>query len=207
MHQIVDINEIIENIVSLIEQDQTLNRELARAKEIFFEKAGKINITTHSYQDRVNCFLNWFLFDWESNEQTSIYKIIISRFGTDKLSPIHYQLFPHSHSIFCLLKVKSTSYKVLDLFHKRKYLIQKEYFFQGMEKYSCFESRLYYINKNYIFSNYVILHPIETSSYIQKKVKDCKGSSEKFKSLFFKLHKAAHKYETYKHFPIKNIYT
>ena len=204
----LSIEELIENIIFLIHKDERISRELAQAKEFFFEKTGKIHISAASYQNRINCFLNWFLFDWNTaHKQSCIYKNIISKFGASDLDERHYQLHPNVNSIFILKKEKKEEIKVIDLFSKKKYLVPRSNFFQGVEKYCCFESRLHCINKVYYFSNYLILHPREVSSYVQKKVNECENKKTNFRELLFKLHHTAHKWESYKHFPLKKVYS
>ncbi len=204
----LSIDELIENIVFLIQKDVRISRELAQAKEFFFEKTGKIHISAAGYQSRINCFLNWFLFNWNTaHKQACIYKLIVSKFGASDLNEKHYQLYPNVNSIFVLQKEKKEEIKVLDLFYKKKYLVLKSNFFQGIEKHCCFESRLHCINKVYYFGNYLILHPREVSSYVQKKVRECENKVTRLNELIFKLHHMAQKWESYKHFPLKKIYS
>lgn len=206
MNKNLNIEEIFEDIVSLINKDTILSRELFQAKNLFFKNVGKIHTSNPNYQNRINCFLNWFLFDWNIEKKPCVYKIIISRLDSNLFSQYHYQLSSHYHSIFYTYKTKKDIFFIKDLFSKKKYKVQNCYFFQGVEKEHCFESRLYLINNEPIFSNYLILHTVEANSYIKKAIKSCNGEIKKLKDLIIKLHKLAHQYATYKHFSIKKIY-
>jgi hypothetical protein len=200
------INKELEKIIGLLEQDSDISNNLLQAKEFFFEACGKMRAIDVNYQDRINCFLNWFLFDWKLKDGSTVFKTIVSRFGEQQLDPYHYQFDKNTHSIFRFLKEKKSGYLIYDLFDKKKKLIEKEDSFFGISRKACFETRIFSINQKFFFSNYFIIHPLEANSYIEKSVKNLKKNQALLSELIFKLHKHYYKCYTYKHFTVQKIY-
>ena len=203
----INIEVALESIIKFVQRDPELSTSLLEAKEYFTKVCGKIQSVDVNYQNRINCFLNWFLFDWRLKNNYSVFKIIVSKFGEKGLHSSCYQFSDNIHSLFIFLKERRSGYLIYDLFSKTKYLIKKDSFFQTVEKKSCFETRIFTINQLNCFSNYLILHPIGAMSYIQRAVKNCKNQSSNLSELLLQLHRSYYKWYTYKHFSLKQIYS
>lgn len=202
----MNIREELELITSLLVQDSEFSKSLLEAKEYFFQMCGKTYSSDENYKLRMDCFLNWFLFDWKFKDGNPIFKTIVAKYGNQNLQPFHYQFHHNVHSIFCFLKEKKTGYFILDLYTKKKYNIEKDFSFQEMTKNACFETRIFTISEKHFFSNYIITHPLPANRYIQKSIKNCKNPAT-LKEVIFQLHKKYFKWHTYKHFSINQIYS
>ena len=201
----MNIGEELELITSLISQDSEFSKNLIKAKDYFFQICGRTYPGDENYKTRMDCFLNWFLFDWKFKNDNPIFKNIIVKFGVEYLQPFHYQFHQNIHSIFRFLKEQKRGYLIIDLFTKKKYILEKDFYFQEMEKNSCFETRVFIISEKFFLSNYIIIHPLKANRYIQKIVKDCKNQIA-LKEVILQLHKKYFKWHTYKHFNVNQIY-
>ena len=198
----MNIEQELEAITRFCQEDSEIANSLLNAKEFFFESCGKIIASDINYQTRMNCFLNWFLFDWKLNNNQNIFKTIVSRYGKNELKTYQNQFFNNIHSIFILLKKKKTENIIYDLYTKKKYKIEKEFFLQEFFKKTCFETRVFIINEKYYLSNYILIHPERAMIYIKNSIKNKKD----LKKFIFYLHKCYYKWHTYRHFQVSQIY-
>ena len=198
-------DQIIENLASYIAQKEPYRRYILDARKYFSELVAKITDSSPDYTNRINCFLNWFLFDWPSPKNSaSPYKLILLELKKDIYSLEHFQLIPHLHSLFEYIKSSNNEIVIRDLFTKKKYFVKMSPLY--IEKGTYFETRIFLINKEQMLSNYFIYHPKEANRLIYQKIREHRKKNKIIKPLILQLHKCFVRRSFFKHYPIEQVY-
>jgi len=186
--------------------------ELISAKNEYFEKTGMVTEEDIEYENRMNIFLDWYLFD----RPLASFKVApVSHYYSqmaDKLTieeaDIYKGFCNTIHSIFYCLKIKKDEVVVEDLFQEKKYNVSHFEYKQAFMKGDIFEARLIPFKKEYIFYNGFCFHPVEMEKFIVSEIKKVKhqDKSEQTK-LIQQLAAMKLKHSRYQHINIKHIYT
>ena len=203
---IIDINNIIEEVFIILDKNTRFAKYILAAKKLFIQQTGLLNEVREEYNSRINCFLNWFLFDWHVPDypQSCIYKIIISHFSSNfQDNQSFFQLTPHIHSIFELTKLKENLSIIKDIATKKKYVLESSL---GMPIGTIFESRVFTIHQLNYMSNYIIPHPHTLKKKIAKILQHYKKNNKSTHELIIFLHNFYTKTLYYKNISKDAIY-
>ena len=189
-------------------------REVYEAKQEFFEKAGIVYDDDQEFDQRMNIFMDWYIFER-------------SLPGVD-LPPIKYYLRLHRkslseqdraayedlcktiHSIFRLKRFSwnRKSLVIQDLFSKKIYKVKDPMFIQGFSKGDLFESRLIPFQGGYEFSKGFCFHPREMESFILSEIKKVRYQDQKrHTKLILQFSSMKLKHIRFQHIDVKHIYT
>jgi hypothetical protein len=188
--------------------------EVYNAKQEFFEKAGIVYEDDADYEQRMQMFMDWYIYDRDLP-------------ATD-LPPIKYFYHQHSaelhgeeemtykdlcktiHSIF-RMKRQTWNRKgvvVQDLFSGEKYTVNAPRINQGFSRGDIFEARLLPHKGQYEFSSGFCFHPIEMSSFITNEIKKVRHQDQSKKTkLMLQLSAMKLKHIRFNHIDVQHIYT
>jgi len=189
-------------------------REVYQAKEEFFEKAGKVYDDDLEFEQRMSCFMDWYLFDRDlpgvdlppikyyyrkqkdnfSQEEAQIYK--------DFCSTIH--------SLFRLKGFRwfRSGLTVQDLFSGKSYRIAKTDIDRGFSGGDIFEARVIPFKGTFEFSKGFCFHPVEMESFILKEIKKVRHQDRgKHTKLILQLAAMKLEHTRFQHIDVKEIYT
>ena len=202
--------EFFNRISTFCETNSVIAKEIFEAKEEFFSMTGKVRDDEVEFNNRMNAFLLWFIFDRKPYESLyspiSKYQIHLEKKGWLKeLEVVNNQLI-HVHSLFKFLKIKNGNTTIKDLISGVKYTLEDENTLIGMGKEIYFETRLFLFNDKRCFSNYFIQHPPIVNKGIRKQLKPVKQEKKLVKPFLMKLQTFNNKYLKYRSIDIKSIY-
>lgn len=95
---------------------------LIDAKDYYFSKTGKIDEDSEDYESRMNCFNDWFLFQYRipNNDLTIIEKFLDKK----KETSLKFENFNHAIFEFAGKNLKK-QYVIKDLLHGKKIVLSK----------------------------------------------------------------------------------
>lgn len=205
---ILPFNQLFEKIVGFCERD--LSQEILIAKEEYFKKTGKLKDNDPEFDNRMNAFLLWYIFDRRPsdlpNSPISLYCDWLKDEGKDEEIRTITNQKKHIHSLFVHEKTKSGAYIIKDLLTERRYSIPENNALLGFPKGAIFETRLFELDAHYCFANYFIQHPLEVNQAIRKQIKRIKEDILPLKPFFIKLHSYYVKWKNYRSIHIDSIY-
>ena len=214
----VFVKKAFEQVQDFVDNDTHLKKEIVRAKESYIELTGKIPNSEDDFNHRMNFFLVWFLFDWQSSVTLgqSPFELFLKKLLKNNQHELHTQLqkFRKSvHSIFKLERIDKGISTILDIFTKKKYHIADDNFLFSLETGSYFDTRLIYYDQQYVFNCYYNQHPKDVKAIINQQVKLIKKSKvsadqieKKKNALILKINYFKNKLLIYKHVNSKDIY-
>jgi hypothetical protein len=186
--------------------------EVRRAKEEFFNRAGKVAEGSEQFELQMKAFIDWYLFD-RPLDQVDLcpVKMYVLEYGKT-LPPEEVAIFQDVtqsiHSIFEFLKVREEDVFLKDLFSGEKYVVEDSSINRGFTKGDVFEARLIRFKDRYVFGGSFIFHPVECKSYIKKQIKKIRYLDEKQRlKLMHRLAAMRLKTDQYSHIDVKYIYT
>ena len=186
--------------------------ELIRAKDYYNKIPGKVHDDEPSFENRMNLFINWYIFDWIITEERITFVELFYRenettFNDEELriySDLRYTL----HSLFILEKrIKKEDVFLSDIFNNSQYDIFDSNENLGIEEDDLFEARIIPYNNQLLFAPGFCIHPLEIITEIKKFIKknNCWTKEDRF--LFIqKLSAMKLKMDRYKHLSIDEIY-
>lgn len=203
-------NRLFEDLVGFCEKDGDLSEEILLAKEEYFQKTGKLKDKDREFDNRMNAFLLWYLFDRRPvdlpDSAVSLYcKWLEDNGRPDEASMVRVQK-NHIHSLFVHEKTKNEEYVVRDLLTDRKYQVPENQTLLAFPKGAVFETRIFKFDDTYCFANYFIQHPLEVNASIRKQIKVIKADIHPRKPFFIKLHSYYVKWKNYRSIHIDSIY-
>jgi hypothetical protein len=186
--------------------------EIEKAKYEFFAVSGTVHEDSPSFLERINLFLDWYVFD--------------RKLDNDDLTPLEFYWEKHLSSIsdedkklfegmknfvsgvFFVLSVNSERVKVKDFFTGEVYVVQDNYVVNLVNKGDIFQGRLIPLQDKNIFSRGFCFHPPETVGYIKAEVKKIKNMGHPYHTAFMaRLALMRLKTEEYSHVPVDHIYS
>lgn len=186
--------------------------EVKRAKEEYFERAGRVAEGSEKFEIQMNSFLDWYLFDRPLNKSDIEPVKLFTLEHLEALEQVEKEVFldltKTIHSLFELLKSKDSDIYVKDLFDGEKYVITEQDINKGFSKGDIFEARLIPYKGELVFGSAFIFHPKECRSFITKQIKKIKYLDQKQRlRLLHQLAGMKLKIEQYTHIDVKHIYT
>ena len=180
---------------------------LGTAREIFFVKAGKTNEDDPDFIQRMNTFLEWFIFDYRpaGPGTHSLYDRFLNekRKETSSSEMIHWiALSRQVHSVFLVKsRIKGVT-TVRDLAGRRNYVVTGD---DHMEAGDILESRVICVGKGCFFTYSHVLHPKQALRPIRAELKKYKNRPLD-ENLFFKLQGMQLKWRRFRQISIEDIY-
>lgn len=188
------------------------NAEIEKAKYEFFAVSGSVHEDNVNYLERINLFLDWYVFD--------------RKLDNDDLTPLAFFCEKHKasfteeekiffegmnnfvNSIFFVKSVNKERVKVKDLFTGDVYKVCDNYVMNLVNKGDVFQGRLIPLKDKNIFSRGFCFHPQETIGYIKAEIKKIKNMGQVYHNAFMaRLALMKLKTEEYSHVPVGHIYS
>lgn len=187
-------------------------REVYQAKKDYFESLGVISEDDSDYENQMDVFMGWYLFDRPLEKHDLPPAFLYYRKNSPTFSPEEEALFKAltetKHSIFELLKQKDSSLVVRDLSNKEKYDVKDLEFKAGFSKGDIFEARLVPEGKAYVFANGFCFHPKEAFKFIESQMKKIREDDTAQRTkLLLKLGHMKNKQRRFPHIDSQHIYT
>ncbi len=187
--------------------------EVFRAKEEFLERAGVVHEDDLEYEQRMNLFMDWYLFDRDLP-------------GVD-LPPIRYYIRQHQsefsaedrqifedlsnsiHSLFLLSRFTlfGRNLIVQDLFSRKKYTVADPKLKFAFSKGDIFEGRIFPHEGKWHFATGFCFHPVEMRSFITGEIKKIRFQEKsRHLKLILQLAQMKLKHQRFSHIDVKHIY-
>ncbi len=202
--------EVFENAITYCEQHPTVSKELIRAKEEFFARTGKLKEDSREFENRINAYLLWFLFDRRFRDSFRsplfYYKNHLEKREKRREIELLNEMVYHIHSLFEFIHIKNGQSLIKDVVTRKKYAITDENSLFGFARGLCFETRLFSFRGDLCLANYSIRHPMAVKTEIGKQLKTIKGDRKALKDFLLELHSFHTKWISYRNIDIKNIY-
>lgn len=187
-------------------------REVYEAKKDFFANLGVINEEDSDFENQMDIFMGWFLFDRPlQNYDLAPVQLYYRRNQTSlteaELSAFH-ALTETQHSIFELLKISDKGLVLRDLSNKNKLEVIESPYKVGFSRGDIFESRLIPHKGKYCFASGFCFHPKDAVKFIEEQMKKIRKEdhSQRTKTLL-KLNQMKYKHQRFPHIDAAHIYT
>ncbi len=180
---------------------------LNTAREIFYAKAGKTNEDDPDFIQRMNTFLEWFIFDYrpEGAGTRSVYDQFLDekRKETSSADMINWiALSRQVHSVFLVKSRVRGVITVRDLSGRRNYVVTSD---DHLEAGDILESRVIVVGKGCFFTYTHVLHPKTALRPIRAELKKYRNKPLA-EGLFFKLQGMQLKWRRFRQISIEDIY-
>jgi hypothetical protein len=186
--------------------------QIQKAKQEFFSLSGTVYEDSREYIDRINLFLDWYVFDRNLDEED--------------LTPLKMYIFMHDKnideeqkgllqgmdtsvsSLFIVKELRRDSVKVKDMFTGIKYEVHDDYFLSFVHKGDIFQGRIINIGKKKIFGVGFCFHYPEAESYIKGEIKKIRNMERSYHlDLMMRLALMKVKTVEYPHVDVRDIYS
>ena len=202
--------EYLDHIIEKYTQGK-FEKEVRKAKSEFFEKTGTAFDNDSFYEERLNLFLEWYLFSRPLSGYDDPPVKLFYQEKQKELSPSEKEVY-HGftqvlHSIFQVKKVKKGELTLKDFFNNKD-IKASESKTAILTEGDIFEARLIPFQGNYYFGSGFCFHPAQSKSFIVKCIRKVKNLENQFKDqLLLDLEKMRLKHDRYPHIDIKYIYS
>jgi len=185
--------------------------EIEKAKYEFFAASGVIHEDNSNFLERINLFLDWYVFDRKlDNDDLTPLKFFCEKHGasfTQEEKDFLEGMNNFISSVFFVKSVNKERVKVKDLFTGQVYKVSDNYVINLVNKGDVFQGRLIPLNDKNIFSRGFCFHPQETIGYIKSEIKKIKNMGHVYHTAFMaRLALMKLKTEEYAHVPVGHIY-
>lgn len=193
----------------------TYYREVYDAKNEYFKKAGIVYEDDEDFDQRMNIFMDWYLFDRDlpgiDLPPTKYYhRKNKDRFSNEELN-IYKDFCSTLHSIFRLKRktlFKKSGLVISDLFTNKTYTVVDSEVNRGFTKGDIFEARIIPFQGSFEFSKGFCFHPREMQSFILSEIKKVRFQDKNRKTkLILQLAAMKLKHHRFNHIDVKHIYT
>ncbi len=187
-------------------------REVYEAKKEFFESMGTIPEDDPDFENQMDVFMGWYLFDrplksHELSPAILFYRKNLATIPQEDL-PFYKNLTETKHSIYEVLKQKDDALVLRDVGNKEKVEVDNPRFKVGFSKGDVFEARLIPEGKKYFFTNGFCFHPKEASNFIESQMKKIRDQDDAQRvKLLLKLGQMKTKHMRFPYIDIHHIYT
>lgn len=166
--------QYLDKLIALATGDQFLDA-VREAKGRYFRATGEVFEDDPFFEQRMNGFVEYYLFDWEAAPGgKSTTAVILSR-EQAVLPPDELVAFGgfdrNVHSIFEFKKKKGDLVTVLNLYDDETYQVYERRALAGLEKGDIFDARLLPFGDKLHFSNAFVFHPKAVRKFIAAELK------------------------------------
>ena len=186
--------------------------ETEKAKYEFFAVSGAIHEDHVNFSERINLFLDWYVFDRKLDaEDLTPLEFFYEKYGasfTEEEKVFFEGMNNFISSIFFVKSVNKERVKVKDLFTGQTYKVCDNYVMNLVDKGDVFQGRLIPLKDKNLFSRGFCFHPQETVGYIKAEIKKIKNMGYVYHAAFMaRLALMKLKTEEYSHVPVDHIYS
>lgn len=186
-------------------------REIYNAKKEYFNIYGVINEDDPDYENKMDLFLGWYLFDRHLTGYDISPVLLYYRRNTLDLTPEERNRFKNLsdivHSIFELVKMKGEVITVRDLGTRKKIQVADNRYNAGFSKGDIFEGRIVPTDEGFSFVGGFCFHPKETVKFIEKQMKKIRDDDNTQRSkLLLRFATMQQKHHRFPHIDLKFIY-
>jgi hypothetical protein len=148
------------------------------AKARYFRAAGEVFEDDPFFEPRMNCFLEYYLFDFSAGPGGKSTTALVIERGKETLSAdelVAFAGFDRSiHSIFEFKKKAGDLLHVVNLYDGENYEVFERRTLAGLDKSDIFEARLLPFGDKLHFSNAFVFHPKEVKKFVVAELKTFK---------------------------------
>lgn len=186
--------------------------EVVLARKEFFERAGVVDDESHTFESRMEQFLDWYLFSRElSNAHVppASYFLASSRYQIEEGDRAFYENMANCrHGLFEFQKMRGRDVYLVDLLRNKKVVVHNSDVTAGFNEEEIFEGRLIPHEKSFVFAKGFCFHPAGAKKFILGEAKKVRHLDiQQQESLILRLFKMRYKFEQYKHIRLEYIYT
>lgn len=207
--------EIVEKLMEYYTSGD-YRQEAAQAKEHFYKLAGIFDEESPDFEQKMAQFTDWYVYTrplQKSSLPPVQYVLADTTYKIPEEQVVYYKnLATNRHSLFELLRVRTSDLTIRDLFSSHKLMIKDSPITEGFAKDEIFEARLVANGDNFLFVGSFCFHPPQASRFIYKEIKKVKKTASDQQDnareeLISRIFRMRHKHEQYKHVEISNIYS
>jgi hypothetical protein len=189
--------------------------EVFRAKEEFFNRAGVVHEDDAEFEQRMNLFMDWYLFD---RDLPGVDLPPIRYFIRQKqasFSPedraIFEDLSNSLHSLFMVSRFtffgKNKNLVIQDLFSRKKFVVINPLKKVAFSTGDIFEGRIFPHEGKWHFTQGFCFHPVEMRSFILGEIKKIRFQEKsRHLKLILQLAQMKLKHQRFSHIDVKHIY-
>ncbi len=188
--------------------------EVFRAKEEFFDRAGVVHEDDAEFEQRMNLFMDWYLFD---RDLPGVDLPPIRYFVRQKqanFTPEDRVVFEDlSNSIHSLFMVSGFTWfgnknlVIQELFSRKKYVVINPMKKIAFSKGDLFEGRIFPHEGKWHFTQGFCFHPVEMRSFILGEIKKIRFQEKsRHLKLILQLAQMKLKHHRFSHIDVKHIY-
>jgi hypothetical protein len=186
-------------------------KEVVKAKEIFFGDIGVSETDTSDFERHLTLFFDWYLLTRPlQGTLLTPAKMALNLEGfemTNELKPFYEALAGARFSLFEYMKSKGQDHYARNIFSGEKIVVKKSLVNFLLPKGSIFSTHFIMDKQNNFFTNGLICHPIETRKFIMEQAKKAqKQSYEEQVTLIYTLTRMYFKLDRYPHVTHQQIY-
>ena len=216
--KVEDTDELLKKYLALIDKclvhfvGPAFTEELARAKSVFFERAGVLDETTPGYDLRMSQFFDWYFFTHELSGYglTALHSVGMIRglrLDEEELQLVE-QLKSHRHGLFEFVKKRKDDLTVTDIFTGKKLVVRNCNFASSFSEDEYFEARLFPAGDTWVFGRGFCFHPFEAKKFIVGEIKKhLRDPDYGADELMLRLLKMRYRAERFRHVALEHIYT
>jgi hypothetical protein len=189
-------------------------REVYDAKEEYFEKAGRVYEDDSEFEERMQLFMDWYIFDRDLRgvdlSPIRFYYRRNKEHLSESDSQIYRELCQTIHSIYRLKRKAffGGGFLVTDLFTKKTYRVYDSHLERGFNAGDLFEGRLITFQGKQYFSKGFCFHPVEMQKFILGEIKKVRAQDvTRQNKLILQFSAMKLKHMRYQHISIEHIYT
>lgn len=157
---------------------ETYLEAVREAKARYFRAAGEVFEDDPFFEQRMNCFLEYYLFDYPAGAGGKSTTALVIERGRTSLAPDELVAFAGFdrgiHSIFEFRKKSGDILYVTNLYDGEKYEVFERRTLAGLDKSDILESRLLPFGDRLHFSNAFVFHPKEVKKFVMGELKSFK---------------------------------
>lgn len=164
-----NVNDHLDKVLGLYTQGSHFD-ELKSAKEKYFSITGKLDEDKEEFESRMNCFNDWYVFQYRQNDGS---KVIEDYIRTNHLDvELSQALLNVNHSLFEFSKVNFRKQIVLhDILHDEKIVLVKSHPTISLMEGDVFTGRVIKFNGDYFLLRGLCILPQGVKSILKKQSK------------------------------------
>jgi hypothetical protein len=192
--------------------------DLVRAREEYFGRTGgEVHEDDRCYEQRMQAFFNWFLFDRKQPDGSTAVERFLREKGAELPRQTKDVLLGCTQSRLSLYEYRATrgffsrpgkgQVRVRDAITGEDFDVTERRQMHGLEIGDLFEARLVPVERTYHFSTSFTYHPREVSPVIRREIKRRKrAGAVDVRALVWELERMSLQHERFRNVSVENIY-